>query len=110
MVSLDPVYVYFEGDESTYLRYAANVRSGEQRSPRTAHTPVRVGLANEEGFPHEGYMDFVDNQLDTGTGTIRARAVVDNRDARLHPGPVRTREDAGQRCQADRCWSTTRRC
>jgi multidrug efflux system membrane fusion protein len=86
LVSLDPVYVYFEGDEGTYLRYAAQVRSGEQASPRTAHTPVRIGLANEEGYPHSGFVDFVDNQLDQGTGTIRARAVVDNKARVFTPG------------------------
>jgi multidrug efflux system membrane fusion protein len=86
VVSLDPMHVYFEGDESTFLRYAASVRAGEQKSPRTAHTPVRVGLANETGYPHPGYVDFVDNQLDAGTGTIRARAVVDNTSRAFTPG------------------------
>jgi membrane fusion protein, multidrug efflux system len=86
LVSLDPMHVYFEGDESTYLRYAASVRTGEQASPRVAHTPVRIGLANETGFPHAGYVDFVDNQLDAGTGTIRARAVVDNASRVFTPG------------------------
>lgn len=86
LVSLDPIHVYFEGDENTYLRYVATVRSGEQPSPRTSHTPVRVGLANEEGYPHPGYVDFVDNQLDVGTGTIRARAVLDNKARVFTPG------------------------
>jgi multidrug efflux system membrane fusion protein len=86
LVSLDPAYVYFEGDEGTYLRYAAQVRSGETASPRTAHTPVRIGLANEAGYPHPGYVDFVDNQLDQGTGTIRARAVLDNKARVFTPG------------------------
>jgi multidrug efflux system membrane fusion protein len=86
LVSLDPMHVYFEGDESTYLRYVASVNTGEQKSPRVAHTPVRIGLANETGYPHSGYVDFVDNQLDTGTGTIRARAVVDNKSRAFTPG------------------------
>jgi membrane fusion protein, multidrug efflux system len=78
VVSLDPVYVYFECDEPTYLRYGAMARQGERPSSREVENPVFVGLADEQGFPHEGRMDFVDNQLDPATGTIRARAVLDN--------------------------------
>ena len=86
VVRLDPVYVYFEGDEQTYLRYVEMARTGERPSSRDAHNPVRIGLANEKGFPHEGYMDFVDNQLNPQTGTIRARAVLDNSDRAFTPG------------------------
>jgi multidrug efflux system membrane fusion protein len=86
VVSIDPVHVYFESDEQTYLRYAALARRGEGPGARAARTPVRVGLADEEGFPHEGYVDFVDNALDTSTGTIRARAVLQNGDRRFTPG------------------------
>ena len=86
VVSLDPVYVYFQGDEQTYLRYGKMARDGERPSSRDAHNPVQVGLANEDGFPHAGTMDFVDNQLDPATGTIRARAVLDNRDRVFTPG------------------------
>ena len=86
VVSLNPVYVYFEGDEQTYLRYVEMARSGERPSSRDARNPVRIGLANEQGYPHEGYMDFVDNQLDPETGTIRARAVLDNSDRAFTPG------------------------
>ncbi|MGH8659393.1 MAG: efflux RND transporter periplasmic adaptor subunit [Gammaproteobacteria bacterium] len=86
VVSLDPVHVYFECDEQTYLRYGAMVRHGERPSSREVANPVFVGLANEEGFPHAGRMDFVDNQLDPATGTIRARAVLDNRGRLFTPG------------------------
>src|SRR5256885_15050366 len=51
-----------------------------------ARNPVRVGLSNEQGFPHDGYMDFVDNQLDVHTGTIRARAVLENKQGLFTPG------------------------
>lgn len=78
IVSLDPVYVYFEADEQAYLRNRATVRA--------AKTPVRMGLADEAGFPHTGYVDFVDNQLNPGTGTIRARAVFNNKDRLFTPG------------------------
>lgn len=86
IVSTDPVYVYFEGDENAYLHYNELARAGERPSSRNAANPVRVGLANEDGFPYEGHMDFVDNQLNVRTGTIRARAVLDNKDGRFTPG------------------------
>ena len=86
IVSLDPIYVYFEGDENAYLRYTALAREGERASSRDVRNPVRVGLADEQGFPHEGRMDFVDNQLNVTTGTIRGRAVLDNREGRFTPG------------------------
>ena len=86
IVSVDPIHVYFEGDENAYLRYQALARAGERPSSRDAQNPVRVGLANEAGFPHEGHMDFVDNQLDVRTGTIRARAVLDNKEGLFTPG------------------------
>ena len=86
VVSLDPIYVYFEGDEQTYLKYAAQAKRGERRSSREAPNPVFVGLADENGFPHAGRMNFVDNALDPETGTIRARAVLANPDHALTPG------------------------
>ena len=86
IVSVDPIYVYFEGDENAYLRYQTMARSGERSSSRDANNPVRVGLADETDFPHEGTMDFVDNQLDVRTGTIRARAVLSNKEGRFTPG------------------------
>jgi len=86
IVSVDPIYVYFEGDENAYLHYNELARQGQRPSSRDARNPVRVGLANEEGFPHEGYMDFVDNQLDVRTGTIRARAVLENKQNQFTPG------------------------
>ncbi len=86
VVSLDPIYLYFDGDEQAYLRYSQMARTGERPSSRDAPNPVRVGLANEEGFPHEGTVDFVDNQLNPQTGTIRARAVMQNKDGQFTPG------------------------
>jgi RND family efflux transporter MFP subunit len=86
VVSMDPMYLYFEGDEQAYLRYGQMARNGERPSSRDAANPVRVGLANEEGFPHTGQVDFVDNQLNPQTGTIRARAVLDNKDGMYTPG------------------------
>jgi len=86
IVSMDPVYVYFEGDEQAYLRYNQLARDGTRQSSRVARNPVRMGLANEQGYPHTGYVDFVDNQLNPNTGTIRARAVFGNKDRFFTPG------------------------
>jgi multidrug efflux system membrane fusion protein len=83
LVSLDPVHVYFETDEQTYLRYNELARRGERGESRN---PVRIGLANETGYPHAGTLDFTDNQVDPRTGTIRARAVVPNADRVFTPG------------------------
>jgi multidrug efflux system membrane fusion protein len=86
VVSLDPIYVYFESDEQTYLKYAAMARNGSRPNSRDHRTPIQLGLANEEGFPHQGHVDFVDNQLNPEAGTIRLRAVFDNEDHLFTPG------------------------
>jgi RND family efflux transporter MFP subunit len=86
VVSMDPIYIYFDADEQSYLRYVQIARSGEQPTSHDAGKPVQVGLANEEGFPHTGTVDFVDNQLNPQTGTIRARAVLQNKDGQFTPG------------------------
>jgi len=86
VVSTDPVYVVFDGDEAAYLRYQQMARSGERESSRDARNPVLVGLADEEGYPHQGEMDFVDNAVNPDTGTIRGRAVVPNPDGVFTPG------------------------
>lgn len=86
VVSLDPMYVYFESDERTYLKYQDMARAGERPSSRDEQNPVRMGLANEQGYPHKGFMDMVDNQLNSQTGSIRARAVFDNKEGIFTPG------------------------
>jgi multidrug efflux system membrane fusion protein len=83
LVSMDPVHVYFETDEQTYLRYNQLTRDGDRAASRNA---VRVGLSNEQGYPHEGTVDFIDNRVEAGTGTIRARAVLANPDRVFTPG------------------------
>jgi membrane fusion protein, multidrug efflux system len=85
VVSLDPMYLYFDSDEQTYLRYAGLARS-TATNWRNARLPVYLGLANESGFPHQGRLDFVDNQVDPNTGTIRTRAIFSNRSRALTPG------------------------
>ncbi|WP_160109498.1 efflux RND transporter periplasmic adaptor subunit [Pseudomonas izuensis] len=79
VVSINPIYVYFDPDEKSFLNHA---RDQETESGLS----VRVGLANEEGFPHSGTADFLDNVLDPQTGTIRARATLDNSQRRFTPG------------------------
>jgi multidrug efflux system membrane fusion protein len=82
-VSQDPVYVYFDCDEQSYLRFQERVHRG---SGVSSANPVRVALANEAGFPHVGRVDFLDNQVTPSTGTIRARVVLPNPDHLLAPG------------------------
>jgi RND family efflux transporter MFP subunit len=86
IVSLDPIYAYFEADEGSVLKYTRLARLGQRPSSRDYKNPVRVALADEEGFPHEGVMDFVDNQVDRGTGTVVGRALLPNPDLTLMPG------------------------
>ncbi|ROP79867.1 multidrug efflux system membrane fusion protein [Stenotrophomonas rhizophila] len=86
LVSLDKVHVYFDADEGTFLRYAQMARKGERPSERDSELPVKVGLSGEEGFPHEGKVDFLDNQVTRSTGTIRVRALLDNADRAFTPG------------------------
>ncbi|HNB80246.1 MAG TPA: efflux RND transporter periplasmic adaptor subunit [Rhodocyclaceae bacterium] len=86
LVSVDPIYAEFEGDEQIYLKYMQMARSGERPSSRSARNPVLLGLANEQGFPRRGYMVFLDNRIDPKSGTIRARAEFDNKDGALTPG------------------------
>lgn len=83
VVSQDPVYVCFDCDEQSYLRFQERVHRG---SGVSSANPVRVALANETGFPHVGSVDFLDNQVTPSTGTIRARVVLPNPDHLLAPG------------------------
>ncbi len=86
LVSLDTVHVYFDADEGTFLRYAQMARKGERPSERDSELPVKVGLSGEEGYPHTGKVDFLDNQVTRSTGTIRVRALLDNADRAFTPG------------------------
>ncbi|MDQ1829338.1 efflux RND transporter periplasmic adaptor subunit [Massilia scottii] len=79
VVSSNPIYATFDGDEDTYLRVGRVAQKG-------ATVPVKIGLANESGFPHEGKLEFVDNRLDSATGSVRMRAMFDNTDNTLVPG------------------------
>ena len=92
IVSLDPIYVYFDTDESAYLKYMSAQGAGPN-----GHE-VLVGLANESGFPHQGRLNFVDNRVNGASGTIRARAVLSNPNGQFTPGLfARVRLLGGQR-------------
>jgi len=80
IVSVDPVYAYFDVDDLTSAQITRLARSSG------AQPPVLLGLAGEEGHPHTGRIDFVDNQVDPGTGTLRVRGKFDNKDGSLTPG------------------------
>lgn len=86
IVSLDPIYAYFDVDEPTMLRLQAMIREGKLKSNEEEKVRLELGLASEKGFPHEGFVDFVENRLDPGTGTIRVRGVFPNKDQALSPG------------------------
>jgi len=83
IVSIDPVHVYFDIDEATYVNVVSRSRPG---SGTHASLPVQVGLSTDRNFPYKGVLDFVGNAIDRSTGTIRARAVIPNPDGRLTPG------------------------
>jgi membrane fusion protein, multidrug efflux system len=95
VVSLDPVYAYFDADEQIFLKYTAAARPKGPAGPKGptlrggrpgSELPIRMALANDENFPRLGHLDFLDNQLDGATGTIRGRAVFRNSDGQLTPG------------------------
>ncbi len=86
VVSLDPIYVRFDGDEQAYLRSVKEARDRAAAGSKEAAAPVLVGLADEPGFPHPGVIVFQDNEVDPQTGTIRTRARLDNHDRAFTPG------------------------
>lgn len=86
LVSLDPIYAYYDADEAAVLRFQQLVRERKAVSSRDAKVPVYLGLSNEQGYPHEGELNFVSNQFNPGTGTLRVRGVFSNEHRILTPG------------------------
>jgi len=86
IVSLDPIHFYFDADQAAYLRYVRLSQDGARPSSRDVQNPVVLSLPDETEFKHQGRMDFVDNQLDRSTGTIRGRAIFSNPDLVFTPG------------------------
>ena len=86
IVSLDPIYIYFDMDEATYLKYNKLWFEGRRPSSRDTPNPVQVTLANETKPSHDGKMDFLDNRMDVSTATLRSRAIIPNKDLSILPG------------------------
>jgi RND family efflux transporter MFP subunit len=86
IVSVDPMYAYFDVDERTVQRVKQLIREGQLRSADDGKVPVWLGLANEDGFPHRGAVNFIDNQVNPRTGTLKVRGVFPNKDEALSPG------------------------
>ena len=90
IVALDPVYVYFSVDERSLQRYMrARQAAGTDQTPtplREQEVPIRFGLDSDDGYPHEGLLDFADNRVDSETGTIQLRGVAENKNGLLVPG------------------------
>jgi RND family efflux transporter MFP subunit len=83
LVSLNPIYCYFDVEEAAYQKYLSNAKAGETNG---CGVPCELALVNEKGYTHQGRLDFFDNQVNPQTGTIRLRAVFDNADRNLVPG------------------------
>src|SRR5206468_4919550 len=86
IVSMDPIYIYFDMDEATYLKYNRLYFEGKRPSSRDNPNPVQVSLTGESKPSHQGKVDFLDNRLDLSTGTLRGRAVIPNKDFSILPG------------------------
>jgi len=86
IVSIDPIHFIFDGSEADFLHYVRLAAAGGRPSSRDVQNPVSVRLADETEYKHEGRMNFVDNVINPKTGTIRGRAVFDNKDGLLTPG------------------------
>jgi RND family efflux transporter MFP subunit len=86
VVSVDPIYVRVDADENSLLKYVKLDEEGKRKSARNAQMPAWIQLGNEKDFPHEGVVDFVDNRLDPGTGTVRARVTLRNWSSLVVPG------------------------
>ncbi|MEW4526583.1 efflux RND transporter periplasmic adaptor subunit [Maioricimonas sp. JC845] len=86
IASFDPIYCTFDANEQEVLKYVRLAQAGQRKSSRFAKNPVFLGLMDEDGFPHNGHMDFVDNRLDPNTASMRARGVFSNEDRLLVPG------------------------
>ncbi|MDC6384691.1 efflux RND transporter periplasmic adaptor subunit [Flagellimonas taeanensis] len=86
IVATSPIHFYFTGSESDYLKYVRLAKDGKRGSARSEGLPVQIKLLDEDEFLHEATLDFVDNEIDSQTGTIESRAVLRNEDHLLEPG------------------------
>lgn len=86
IVSIDPIYFYFDVSEADFLKYARLDALGERKSSRDTPNPVELGLQDDKSFPYRGKMNFVDNRIDPNTGSLRGRAIFDNPNQLFQPG------------------------
>ena len=101
IVSLNPVHANFDADERALMKYIRLDQASQRTSARKTKVPAYMSLIDEEGYPHQGYIDFVDNRVDQATGSIRARAIFPNDDEVLTPGAfVRIRVPGNEPRQA----------
>jgi membrane fusion protein, multidrug efflux system len=101
LVAVDPMYVYFDVDERTLLGLLRMIKEGKIHSTLDREVPVKLGLADEDDFPHTGSINFADNRVDPSTGTLRLRGIFSNKDKILTPGMfVRVRVQVGAEYKA----------
>jgi RND family efflux transporter MFP subunit len=86
IVSVNPIYAYFNVDELSVLKYEQQVRLGKLKDARIGGVPISLQLENEKGFPHEGSIDFINNQFNSSTGTLQVRGLFPNADGALIAG------------------------
>ncbi|NOU05126.1 MAG: efflux RND transporter periplasmic adaptor subunit, partial [Hyphomicrobiaceae bacterium] len=86
IVSEDPIHIYFDISENNWLKYRRMVEKGQKTGAAQVGAPIELALPDEKGFPHKGIIDFVDNRMETTTGTLRGRAIVDNKKGTFSAG------------------------
>lgn len=86
IVTQDPIHFLFDISEADFLRYARHFLVADRAQSRNTENPVRIKLADEDGFKHTGHLDFLDNSLNPRSGTLRGRAIVENKSGLLKPG------------------------
>lgn len=86
IVSQDPIHIYFDVSENNHIKYMRLAAKGEKAGASTIGAPIEIAMPDERQFAYKGVLDFIDNRLDQGTATIRARAIVDNKDRVFSPG------------------------
>lgn len=86
IVTVDPIHFEFEASQASLLKYMRLDRAGERPSSDRAPNPIVIKLLDEADYSHRGRMDFVDNIVDSGTGTIQGRALIENKDGLIYPG------------------------
>ena len=86
IVRQNPVHIYFDISENNYLKYKRLVERGESAGAAQTGNVIEIAMPDETGFPHKGTLDFIDNRLDPGTATLRARAIVQNDKKLFSPG------------------------